>query len=65
MSNTQDARKLFEIGDYVKIAPYTDAFMQGFAYGFVRRVGRKLIVVEWNCNRRITRKFLAEHLERV
>lgn len=47
----------FKIGDYVKIAVHTDAFMQGFTYGSVIGIGRKWITVAWYMNPSVKRRF--------
>lgn len=54
----------FKPGDYVKVAPHTDSFMQGFVYGTVLAVGRKWITVEWSMNAKVKRKFAPDTLIR-
>jgi hypothetical protein len=44
MMSTEDASKV-RVGDRVAIAPHTDTFMQGYAYGTVLKLGRKYATV--------------------
>ena len=53
----------FKVGDYVKVSPATDAWMQGFTSGRVVKVGRRWVHVRWTMNYRIKRKFSPSLLE--
>lgn len=52
------------VGDRVKIAAWTDSFMQGFAYGTVKAVGRNYALVSWTLNDKISRKFSFDRIEK-
>lgn len=60
--STTEIQLHFRKGDHVKIAPWTDAFMQGFTSGTVSSVFGNKVYVRWTMRPTIRRAFCVNDL---